>query len=85
VLLLPTIADVRTAKGRIAQYAHITPVLTSKTLDTASGANLSSNARISRRWVRSSSGAPAMRCFLSPKTKPGGASRPIHRAITRRH
>lgn len=36
---LPTVADVRAAAERIAGHAHRTPVLTSRTLDSATGAS----------------------------------------------
>jgi len=37
---LPTFADIRDAAGRIAPYAHRTPVLTCESLDASSGAHL---------------------------------------------
>ena len=39
-LLLPTFDDVVAASGRLAGHAHCTPVLTSRTFDGETGANV---------------------------------------------
>ena len=37
---MPTYADVEAAAGRLLGAAHLTPVLTSRTVDEATGANV---------------------------------------------
>ncbi len=46
------------ARARLRGQAHVTPVLTSRTLDQLAGARLFSRRRISSRWAPSSSAAP---------------------------
>ena len=59
---LPDLAAIRAAHERIARYVHRTPVLTSRSLDAATGAAASSSsARTCRRSVRSRSAARATR------------------------
>jgi len=51
--LTVTLADVESARLRIAGYVHRTPVLSSSQLDRLV------DARSSRRWARSRRGAPS--------------------------